>query len=182
MFVYQVCVELLFFTSKIHIECQIWAQQRPNSPSGISLIIGQTRTLYIWLCDSLVPQSGKTPGVILVVWMLFFNSGSFFRLLCDWLESEQLLLAEDPSDALSFCWSLIHLWALQDSSVAALCSICTKWILLRLLGHLFIPPDILQGVEMLARRWGSRPDLPMCLQLHRKKGKRDFQPNLFNFV
>ncbi|PKU43004.1 protein dok-7 [Limosa lapponica baueri] len=40
--------------------------------------------------------------------------------------------------------SLIHLWPLQDSSVAAFCSICTKWILLKLLGHLFIPPDILQ--------------------------------------
>lgn len=82
-----------------------------------------------------------------------------------------MLLAEDLSDAFSFCWSLIHLWPLQDSSVAAFCSICTKWILLKLLGHLFIPPDILQGVEMLAWRWGSRPDLQICLQLQRKKGE-----------
>lgn len=89
--VYQVCVEL-FFTSKIHIECQTWTHHRPKSPSVISSISGQTSTLYIWLCPSLVLQSGKTPGVMLVVWMLYFNFGSFFRLLCDWLESVQCCL------------------------------------------------------------------------------------------
>lgn len=55
----------------------------------ISLVSGQTSTLYIWLCDSLILQSGKTPGVMLIVWMLSCNFGSFFRLLCDWLESVQ---------------------------------------------------------------------------------------------
>lgn len=91
------CALRSFFTSKIHVECQNWTQQRPNSPSVISLISGQSSTLYIWLCDSLVLQSGKTPGVMLIVWMLSFNFGSFFRLLCHWVESVQ-------------CWLLrIHL-------------------------------------------------------------------------
>lgn len=89
MFVYQVCVALLFFTRKIHVESNLNTAKAQEPIKVISLVSGQTSTLYIWLCDSLVLQSGKTPGVMLIVWMLSCHFGSFFRLLCDWLESVQ---------------------------------------------------------------------------------------------
>lgn len=61
-----------------------------NAHQPISDIFEQISAL-IWqrLWDSPVLQAGKIPSVTLIVLMLSFNFGSFFRLLCDWLESVQ---------------------------------------------------------------------------------------------
>lgn len=102
--------------------------------------------------------------------MFFFNPGSFFRLLCDWLENVQCCL-------LRIYLMLFFLSKLDTPSTTARQLYgCLQQYLYQVdppqtLRHLCIPPDILQGVEMLAWRWGSRPDLQIWLQLQRKKGQ-----------
>lgn len=166
------CVLNSFFsTGKIHIECQTWTEQRPKSPPVVSLISGQTSTLCIWLWQS-SPAVWKYPRCSINSLDALFNFGSFFKLLCGWLESVQCCLLRIHLMLFLFVEAWYNLWPLQDSSVAAFCSTCTKWILLKLLGHLFIPPDILQDVEVLARRWGSRvwfTNVPTVTQKERKE-------------
>lgn len=102
------CVLNSFFsTGKIHIECQTWTEQRPKSPPVVSLISGQTSTLCIWLWQS-SPAVWKYPRCSINSLDALFNFGSFFKLLCDWLESVQCCLLRIHLMALSFCWSLIQ--------------------------------------------------------------------------